>query len=181
MSESGADVGRAEVYAAELAAFDGTDLESVRHIGDVVAAIDIVVGAEWWPGPAVEALAARRGARSSSARRTGATQSAVPPVCAVRPGGAVQIRIARNQATIATAAHELAHALAGVDHGHDRVFRRAHLDVIAVITNGAIGLSRGGLHVDQLRESYEGAGLDIGQRDWPAPPYPDCDDGPIAL
>ena len=42
----------------------------------------------------------------------------------------VEIRVAAGQCTSATLAHELAHALAGVDHGHDAVFRAAHVDVV---------------------------------------------------
>ncbi len=37
------DCGRAEVYAAEAAAFDGTDLESVRPFAEIAALIEVVV------------------------------------------------------------------------------------------------------------------------------------------
>jgi hypothetical protein len=40
-----ADCGRAALYAAEVAAFDGTDLESVMPFAEVAAVIDAV--ARW--------------------------------------------------------------------------------------------------------------------------------------
>lgn len=157
------DVGRAAVYAAEIAAFDGTDLEDVREVADVVAAAHEVVDSGWWPGPRVEVRAARRDARSSSAR------------CGI--GDVTTIRIAAPQATLATVAHELAHALAGVAHGHDAVFRRAHLDVVAALTDTGPD-RRSDLHVRQLADAYRAAALDVAPRGWPAPP---ATGGPIAL
>jgi hypothetical protein len=153
---------RSEVYAAELAAFDGTDLEVVRPLGDVVTLIHTVVAGEWWPGPTVTAVAMRADARSSCARTV--------------PGG-VEVRLATPQATWATAAHELAHALAGVDAGHDALYRRAMLDVVEVVTNTATGARRGLLHVEQLAGAYRAAGLDVADRTWPRPDA----GGPIAL
>ena len=164
MSTAATDHERAAVYAAEIAAFDGTDLETVLDIDDVLATIRHVVESEWWSGPAVAARSARRDARSSTARCSG--------------GPVTTIRIARPQATIATAAHELAHALAGVAAGHDERFRRAHLDVISVITNLAAAPARRDLHVTQLEDAYGMADLAIGERTWPAPPPVD---GAIAL
>lgn len=151
-----ADCGRAELYAAEAAAFDGTDLESVRPFDDVVAAIDGVAGGGWWPGGAVRVIAARRDARSSSARRTDGTTTV--------------IRLSAEQLTIATAAHELAHALAGPVLGHSPVFLAAYLDVVAVITNLDSRDRRRDLHVRQLRDAFDVAGLAVGRRQWPAPP-----------
>ena len=80
------------------------------------------------------------------------------------------IRFAASQATVATAAHELAHALAGVAHGHDEVYRRAYLDVVEVITNLDPTDRRGEIHVRQLAEAFAAAGLRLGPRSWPAPP-----------
>lgn len=151
------DADRAQAYAAELAAFDGTDLEEVVGVDVCVAAIDSVVAGGWWPGGAVTVRPARSDAGSSSTR------------CGL-DGGSPEIRIAAPQATIATAAHELAHALAGVQAGHDAVFRRAHLDVVQAVTNVDRLDGRGLLHVDQLRRAYSAAGLDVGERAWPAPP-----------
>lgn len=149
------DVGRAEVYAAEAAAFDGTDLESLRPFADIAAAISAVVEGAWWPGISVRVVAARRDAASSSARRV--------------DGDTTVIRLATEQLTLATAAHELAHALAGPAAGHSSVFLAAYLDVIAVITNLDSRDRRHLLHVDQLREAFVAAGLAVGRRQWPAP------------
>jgi len=157
------DAGRAEVYAYELAAFDGTDLEQVRSFEDVAAAIEQFTAGEWWPGPAVEVVQARSDAGSSCARQLS--------------DGRVQIRIAAPQATWATAAHELAHALAGVESGHGPVYRQAYLDVIADLTNRLPGGRRGMMHVDQLAAAFDAGGLDVGNRHWPRPPAAD----PFAL
>lgn len=151
-----ADHGRAEVYAAEAAAFDGTDLESVRSFDALAAAVEAVVADEWWPGPPVQLGPARKDAASSSARLLG--------------HGSTVIRLAAGQMTVATAAHELAHALAGPDAGHSPTFLAAYLDVVAVITNLDSSDRRGQLHVRQLRESFAAAGLLVGERTWPAPP-----------
>jgi len=151
-----ADCGRSEVYAAEAAAFDGTDLETELPFEVVAQAIESVVSGEWWPGPPVEARPARRDAASSSARGV--------------EGGAAVVRLATGQTTIATAAHELAHALAGPAAGHSPAFLAAYLDVIAVITNIDSRDRRRHLHVDQLRASFDASRLVVGRRDWPAPP-----------
>jgi hypothetical protein len=150
------DCGRAEVYAAEAAAFDGTDLEVVRSFDEVSAVIAAVVEGSWWPGTPVRVVAARRDAASSSARER-VDQSTV-------------IRLASEQTTIATAAHELAHALAGPVAGHSPVFLAAYLDVVAVITNLDSRDRRHRLHVDQLRDALVAAGLVVGARAWSPPP-----------
>jgi len=161
-----ADVDRAQVYAAELAAFDGTDLEDVVGVAVVSGAIDSVVGGAWWPGRTVRVVAARSDARSSSTR------------CSLEEGSVAEIRIADPQATVATGAHELAHALAGVVHGHDGLYRRAHLDVVGVMTNLDRVSGRGDVHVEQLRSAYRAAGLSVADRQWPEPSPPG---GAIAL
>jgi hypothetical protein len=148
------DAGRTAVYAAELAAFDGTDLESVRSVDAIIAVIDSVAGDAWWSGPEVRAVAMRADAESSCARLV---------------EGFVEIRLATPQATWATAAHELAHALAGIEAGHGPVYRCAMLDVVEVVTNTAVGERRGRLHVAQLADAYRSAGLRIGDRRWEAP------------
>lgn len=168
MSRHTDDTGRAAVYAAEIAAFDGTDLEVVLDVDTLIAAIHAVVATDWWPGGELDARAARSDARSSTTR-----------ACLTGDAGSTPtIRIARPQATVATAAHELAHALAGVGLGHGPRFRAAHLDVVSVITNLPGRPSRGTLHVDQLADAYAAAALEIGDRDWPEPP---AVGGPIAL
>jgi hypothetical protein len=150
------DCGRAEVYAAEAAAFDGTDLELGRSFDEVSSLIAAVVEGPWWPGAPVRVVPARRDAASSSARE-GADASTI-------------IRLAAGQTTIATAAHELAHALAGPGAGHSSVFLAAYLDVVAVVTNLDSRDRRHRLHVDQLHGALAAAGLVVGARAWPAPP-----------
>jgi hypothetical protein len=150
------DSDRTAVYAAEQAAFDGTDLESVQPVEVVVSAIDAVTSGAWWPGPAVRVASTRRDARSSSAR--------------VVDHSATEIRLSREQMTVATAAHELAHALAGPAAGHGAQFRAAYLDVVAVITNIDPLDRRHHLHVEQLGAAFRDAGLRVGERRWPPPP-----------
>ncbi|HYN33509.1 MAG TPA: hypothetical protein VES40_12855 [Ilumatobacteraceae bacterium] len=153
------DVDRAAVYAAELAAFDGTDLEDVIDFPSLVQLMRSVTTGEWWPGPDVDVIAARSDAASSSTR------------CAMlAAGGRMTIRLAATQMTAATAAHELAHALAGLGDGHGPVFRAAYLDVVAVITNVDSTDRRRELHVDQLATAFADVGLRGGDRRWPPPP-----------
>ena len=161
MTSAVSDVGRTEVYGCELAAFDGTDLEDVRPYDEIAAVVQRLVGDAWWPGPSVRVEAARRGAESSATHG---------PMATGAQGSSVLIRFAASQATVATAAHELAHALAGVAHGHDEVYRRAYLDVVEVITNLDPTDRRGATHVHQLAEAFAAASLGIGPRSWPAPP-----------
>jgi hypothetical protein len=150
------DDGRSEVYAAEAAAFDGTDLETVRPFEEVSGIIAAVVETAWWPGPPVRVVRARRDSTRSSAGWTGGAETVV--------------RLAAEQITIATAAHELAHALAGPAAGHSPVFLAAYLDVIAVVTNIDLLDRRHQLHVEQLRAALDAAGLVVGSRAWRAPP-----------
>ncbi len=163
------DIGRAAVYACEIAAFDGTDLEAAQPVADIAELIARVTSGAWWPGPAVRVEAARQGALSSGTHG---------PVGGGR-GAPVTIRLAAGQATMATAAHELAHALAGVGHGHDPLYRCAYLDVIHVITNIDPTDRRGDVHVRQLADAFASAGLTVAGRRWP-PPDPSVG-GPIVL
>lgn len=146
------------LYAAELAAFDGTDLEDVRPFVQVRSLIGAVVADSWWPGGGVDVRAARSDAHSSSTR------------CASSGGGPGTIRLAASQMTIATAAHELAHVLAGAADGHGALYRRAYLDVVRVMTNIDSTDRRLDLHVDQLTASFRAARLPVAERRWPAPP-----------
>lgn len=150
------DCRRAELYAAEIAAFDGTDLEEIRSLDDVSAVIASVVDGQWWPGPPVTVVATRRNAGSSSASE--------------RVDASIVIRLAAEQTTIATAAHELAHALAGPKEGHSELFVAAYLDVVAVVTNLDSRDRRHRLHVEQLRHALAAVGLVAGDREWPPPP-----------
>jgi hypothetical protein len=143
------DRGREAVYAAEEAAFGGTDLDDPRPLAELRARAMTVVGGDWWAaagGPPVDVVAARVDARSSTARGRGR--------------GAV-IRLAEAQFDTATVAHELAHVLAGIDRGHDERFRAAHVDVVAVLSGSRAAASLAG--------SYRTFGLTIGPRPWPPP------------
>jgi hypothetical protein len=156
-AESG-DVGRVAVYACELAAFDGTDLEDARSFEEVEQIIRTIALGPWWRGRAVSVRRARAG-----------TASSVAAGAIGRAGAPVEIRLADGQCTVATAAHELAHALAGVEHGHDDVFRQAYLDVVAMGTNLDPLDRRGTTHVDQLAGAFASAGLAVAERRWPPP------------
>jgi hypothetical protein len=146
------------LYAAELAAFDGTDLEQVQPFAMIQAVLQQVIDGAWWPAEHVEVRRARADAGSSSTR------------CAVgEVGTRVTINLAAPQMTVATAAHELAHVLAGPGHDHDAVYRRAYLDTVRVMTNIDPTDRRMGLHVEQLSAAFAAAGLTVGERSWPAP------------
>lgn len=152
-----ADDGRAAVYAAELAAFDGTRYESVVPYEQLVELTERVTAASWWPHGPVEVRPARSGARSSSANQ--------------RVGQRPVVRLAAPQLTLATLAHELAHVLAGVGCGHGPVYRRAHADLV--------GHLFGADEATWLLDAYAAMGLTPGARHWPAPP--ERSSGPIAL
>ena len=142
------DVGRQAVYAAEIAAFDGTTYEQVIDLASLQALARSITGAAWWPAGPIEVLAARSDAQSSRTSQRGATA----PV----------IRLAAPQTTRATLTHELAHALAGVQRGHGPAFRRAHVDVV--------GWAFGAEPAEWLLDAYASMGLSVGDRTWPAPP-----------
>lgn len=163
------DVDRSAVYAAELAAFDGTDLETPIAFDVLVNRVESVLQGEWWPGPPITVRAARRDAASSSTRCWGEDGSR----------SRSEVRFAVGQLTVATAAHELAHALAGVDAGHGPTFRAAYVDVVTVITNVDSRARRRDLHARQLSTAFAAAGLVIGDRHWAPPPV--SASGPIAL
>ena len=59
------DRGHAEVYAAELAAYEGTDLETAVAFDELVALADKVTSQAWWPAGHVPV----RRARSDRVRR----------------------------------------------------------------------------------------------------------------
>lgn len=152
------------LYAAERAAFDGTDLEQVVPFAELRARSDDLLCGGWWPGPPVVVKAARSDARSSRSVSTAA---------------GVELRLAASQFTVATLAHELAHALAGLDDRHGSTYRRALLDVVEVLTNLDPTDRRSTLHVEQLAQAFVDADLAVGERQWPAPPA-SCS-GAIAL
>ena len=105
------DEGRAAVYAAELAAFEGTSYESLTPFDELTATARVITEASWWPHGAIDVVRARVDAGSSSARQRGS--------------GRPVVRLASPQMTPATLVHEFAHVLAGVRHGHGPTFRRA--------------------------------------------------------
>ena len=140
-----ADRGRAEVYAAEVAAFEGTELEAVVPFGVLVELAGRVVAQEWWPRGDVFVRRARSDARDSTTRQA----------------SRVAIHLAAPQMTPATLIHELAHVLAGVESGHDELFRVAHVD----LATSVLGADCAGW----LTVAYRDAGLAVGVRQWPQP------------
>lgn len=142
------DVGREAVAAAEEAAFGGTDVDDRRDRASLQARLSAVVDGPWWReyGPAVTIGRPRASDRSSSAR-----------TC----GSGVEVRLASGQLTLATVVHELAHALAGLSHGHDPLFRAAYVDVTALLAG--VEAAR------RLTGAFEAFGLGVGERTWPQP------------
>jgi hypothetical protein len=155
---SGADLGREAVYAAEIAAFEGTSYESLVTFDELAALAVSISSAAWWPHGQVSVVPARRDARTSSTRQRG---EAAPVV-----------RLAAPQMTPATLIHELAHVLAGLAAGHGEVFRRAHVDLA--------GVAFGATEASWLLDAYDAVGLPAGARAWPDP-TPHRRGGPIAL
>jgi hypothetical protein len=142
------DIGRAAVAAVEEAAFGGTTLDDVLGREVLEQFLEGVAAGPWWGrcGPAIAVSSPRAGSRSSSAREC---------------GNGVEIRFTDEQLTLATVAHELAHALVGVDRGHDPMFRAAHVDVTAVLAGTDVASA--------LAESYSAFDLTVADRTWPAP------------
>jgi hypothetical protein len=147
------------VYAAEIAAFEGTSYEAITPFDELLVLGRLVTGAGWWPRGLIEIVPARADAGSSSARQRGSG----PPV----------VRLAAPQMTPATVLHELAHVLAGLDDGHGPVFRRAHVDLV--------GFAFGDEAATWLLDAYHRMGLEPGVRRWPAPPIRREAGGPLAL
>jgi putative metallohydrolase (TIGR04338 family) len=156
---AGADDGRAAVYAAEIAAFEGTSYESITEFATLEAIVADVLRSGWWPRGPVEVRRARTDAGSSSARQRGLDT----PV----------IRLAAPQMTPATVVHELAHVLAGVGAGHGAAFRRAHVDLV--------GHLFGDDEAGWLLDAYAAMGLEPGDRAWPQPPLRPGRGGAVAL
>lgn len=153
------DHGRAAVYAAEIAAFEGTSYESIVPLDELFALGRLVTAAPWWPHGPTDIVPARADAGSSSARQRGS--------------GPVVVRLAAPQMTRATLLHELAHVLAGVGDGHGEVFRRAHVDLVGYVF--------GDEPATWLVDAYRAMGLEPGRRRWPAPPIRRSAGGPLAL
>ena len=154
-----ADSGRTAVYAAEIAAFEGTSYESVTPFDQLLDLGRLVTAAAWWPHGDIEIVPARSDAASSSARQRGSG----PPV----------IRLAAPQLTPATVLHEFAHVLAGLAAGHGPLFRRAHVDLV--------GYAFGDDPATWLVDAYRSMGLEPGVRRWLPPPIRHASGGPLAL
>lgn len=153
------DQGRAAVYAAEIAAFEGTSYESIKPFDELLDLGTLITAAPWWPHGPIEIVPARSDAGSSSARQRGSG----PPV----------VRLAAPQMTEATVVHEFAHVLAGLSDGHGTVFRRAHVDLI--------GFAFGDEPATWLVDAYRSMGLAPGDRRWSPPPIRRSAGGPLAL
>lgn len=149
------DRGRAEVYAAEIAAFDGTVYEAFMPLDQLIDLAASITSAPWWPHGQVPIVPSRRDAHSSAAT-------------ADHRGS--QIRLAAPQHTPVTLIHELAHVLAGTTHGHGPAFRRAYLDLVG----SAFGVDE----AHWLECEFGNRRLAVGDRSWPSPPPRH---GPIAL
>jgi hypothetical protein len=154
-----ADLGRAAVYAAEIAAFEGTSYESITPFAELVGLGRLITAAPWWPHADIEIVPARSDASSSWTRQRGSG----PPV----------VRLASPQMTPATVVHELAHVLAGVGSGHGELFRRAHVDLV--------GYAFGDEPATWLVDAYRSMGLAPGTRRWLPPPIRREAGGPVAL
>ena len=154
-----ADIGREAVYAAEIAAFEGTQYETVTGFDDLLGDPSLISSADWWPHGEIEVVPARADASSSSTRQAGSSR----PV----------VRLAAPQMTPATLIHEFAHVLAGVGHGHDEVFRRAHVDLVGYVFGDDPAV--------WLLDGYTAMRLEPGQRAWAAPPVRRAAGGPVAL
>lgn len=154
-----ADVGREAVYAAEIAAFEGTSYETLTRFDELVPLAACIVTTSWWPHGPIRVVPARSDAGSSSTRQ--------------RQGSEPVIRLASPQLTPATLVHEFAHVLAGVMHGHDPVFRRAHVDLAGTVF--------GDEPASWLLDGYAQMGLGLAPRRWPAPTVPSAATGPVAL
>jgi hypothetical protein len=154
-----ADDGRAAVYAAEIAAFEGTSYEALTPFDELVVLGRTVTTASWWPCGDISVRRARADAGSSSARQHGGNR----PI----------VRLAAPQMTPATLMHELAHVLAGVGSGHGPAFRRAHVDLA--------GYAFGEIEAVWLLDAYAAMQLAAGPRTWAQPPVHDRCAGPLAL
>jgi hypothetical protein len=144
-----ADDGRTAAYAAEDAAFGGTDFDREVELDQLRSVAERVTTSDWWHdcgAPEVVVELARASAHSSSAREGGTR---------------VVIRLAAGQRTAGTLAHELGHALAGVAHGHDATFRAAVLDVVAMVGGAPAAAT--------LAVAFDDLDVSAGRRAWPAP------------
>ena len=142
------DRGRQAVYAAEIAAFEGTSYEVVTSIEPLIELAATITAADWWPRGPIPVVRAR-------VRRIVVVDPATGPRSARRAAR-------RSSDDPATLVHELAHVLAGVGLGHRCVFRRAHVDLV--------GCAFGEAEAVWLGDAYRSMDLTFGARAWSAPP-----------
>ena len=154
-----ADDGRAAVYAAEIAAFEGTSYETLTDFDELISLARTITSAGWWPRGDIPVVKARRDSGTSSASQ--------------RSGDRPTVRLASPQMTPATLVNELAHVLAGVGSGHGPAFRRAHVDLV--------GYCFGETEAIWLLDAYAAMQLSPGPRAWAQPPVRDGCAGPMAL
>ena len=129
----------AAVYAAEDAAFGGTDHDEHVGLDQIAEVVAGLTSGEWWRSCGVPAVELRAGPGPVRRRRT--ARSAV--------SAGVIVRIATPSSS--TVSHELAHALAGVGHGHDSTFRAAHVDVVTALAGARVAA--------RLEEAYADHGV----------------------
>lgn len=154
------DRGRADVYAAEIAAFEGTAYEDHVPLAELQELAGRLCRLAWWAKENIRVVAARSDAASSSTRQ----RNSATPV----------IRLASPQMTPATVVHELAHALAGLAAGHGPLFRRAYVDLA--------GAAFGAEPARWLADEFAALRLPLARRQWPTPEDPPgVIDEPIAL
>lgn len=139
------------VSEAEEQAFGGTEAEATRSFDELADRAREVTTGGWWReagAPPVVLRPARASAASSRAR--------------VEAGAdVVAVSMAAGQHDLVTLAHELAHALAGVDRGHDARYRAAAVDVATVTIGPHAGTA--------LAAAFDQFGLDRATRSWPPP------------
>jgi hypothetical protein len=142
-----ADIGREDVYAAELAAFGGTLADCEVGFHELLWIRNAICASLWWPAGDIDVEQARSDAKSSTTREGDDGRSC--------------IRIAETQCTPLTLAHEVSHVLAGIDAGHGPRFRRAELDLVFTMF--------GSTEMQWLLDAFEAMNLQIANRSWASP------------
>jgi hypothetical protein len=142
-----ADIGREDVYAAELAAFGGTLADCEVGFHELLWIRNAICASLWWPAGDIDVEQARSDARSSTTREG--------------DDGRSRIRIAATQCTPLTLAHEVSHVLAGIDAGHGPRFRRAELDLVFTMF--------GSTEMQWLLDAFEAMNLQVANRSWASP------------
>jgi len=142
-----ADIGREDVYAAELAAFGGTLADCEVGFHELLWIRNAICASLWWPAGDIDVEQARSDAKSSTTREG--------------DDGRSRIRIAATQCTPLTLAHEVSHVLAGIDAGHGPRFRRAELDLVFTMF--------GSTEMQWLLDAFEAMNLQIANRSWASP------------